>query len=156
MTERPLSGYTCAYCSKDFATYREADEHAKIAHPAQYIEDDSDIGPTLAKAVDEYARGMPNRRLEKLARALTVTPDGCVAAAFAELDGAEPPGHAQLALRERREKIAAMAMSALLSRLDGKLPVQEMDRVRWVGGAAALAVQAADALLLALEKDRQV
>jgi hypothetical protein len=35
VTKRLLSGYTCNFCPKEFATYREADEHAKYAHPAQ-------------------------------------------------------------------------------------------------------------------------
>jgi hypothetical protein len=51
---------------------------------------------------------------------------------------------------QRREAIAAQAMAALLSRVDGKLPVQEGDQDRWVAGAANLGVKAADALLKAL------
>ena len=47
----------------------------------------------------------------------------------------------------RREVIATAALSGILSRVDGKLPIQAGDIDRFVAGAASLAVKAADALI---------
>ena len=46
-----------------------------------------------------------------------------------------------------RTSIAAQAMAGILSRVDGKLPIQTGDIDRFVAGAASLAVKAADALI---------
>jgi hypothetical protein len=144
MTERSLSGYTCAYCPQEFATYRETNEHAKLAHPDQYVQGDPGqgdgeiLGPDLSQRVDEYARHMRT----------AIGPMPSIEKAFARLD-TRPTQHAPLSPRTH---IAAMAMSALLGRVDGKLPVQVVDQNNWVAGAASLAVKAADALLKELDK----
>ena len=56
---------------------------------------------------------------------------------------------------DRRTQIATAALSGILSRVDGKLPVQAGDIDRFVAGAASLAVKAADALIKELSHNNR-